>query len=118
MRSASEKARRLPPKVFTRGVDARRLLSDMCLERGVSIDEVRTQYERSPIALEIRAEFSRMTADHNIGSVIVARVLGVSPWTVQYWRNPVTRAKKQERNRNARRNRAEARDGSGQGIAP
>jgi hypothetical protein len=109
VRSARQIAARTTPKVHQRAVDARKLLSGLCLDRGISIDEVRTQYERSPLAIEIRAEFSRMTAEHNIGSVIVARVLGVSPWTVQYWRNPVTRAKKQERNRIARRQRQEAR---------
>jgi len=110
VRSARQVAAGQSPRVYQRKVNARKLLSDLCLDRGVSIDEVRTQYERSPLAISIRAEFSRMTAEHKIGSVIVARVLGVSPWTVQYWRNPVTRAKKQERNRNARRKRAQLED--------
>jgi hypothetical protein len=74
------------------------MLREFCGRRCISILDL-TDGDRSAEIVAARRDFCRLTKELGLGGPTVAKVLGTTHWTVEYWRNPNMRARKIKRNR-------------------
>jgi hypothetical protein len=93
-------------RVYQRKVKCRELLASFCLDRGVSLEDIKGP-ELSREALEARRDFIILAAAvrPKLGCIVVANALNVTHWTVQYWRNPEMRERKMRQAELRRANR-------------
>lgn len=90
-----------PGRIHLKAVMCRRLLREFCARQLISLEDLR-EGGRTAEMVAARRDFCVLSQKHRMGCVIVAYTLGVSHWTVQYWRNDKARARKVQRNRDIR----------------